>query len=325
MARQSYLEIANFICKFGEKKVFADLFDEVIVPAYQSNLHRKRRETSFFFLDVDDVELVAKDPNSRAIVGRLVKETELHRVQVFDASSGKLVPDERSLPTAPSSIFALLHNSHRLLYVREQSDSPSIAQFSGTSRVFIRRMHLNYINDEHATSKQQPGDRRITKKSLLTDIPIPDIEVVPIFSTESLATFVNRYKELQVMRIAIAETNNEVDNTEFFRQLRESKKETNSHKSVVEHRNPKGLKKSAVIDQLKPAAQGNALIKLRGVDGSGDKLIGNNENFNVRVPIAKTAANPIAVAKSLFAEFNKLVRKGVVTLGERSDKRKSSK
>jgi hypothetical protein len=217
MVRQLYLEIANFICRFGDTKVMADLFDEVILPAYESEARRQRRGTSFFFLDVDDVLLNPSHANSRAIVGRFVKETELHREQIFDPSLGQLVTDEKSLATAPSSIFVLLHDTHRLLYLREQSDSPTIAQFASTSRAFIRRMHLNYINGQFGELKiVAPGIRK-TKKTLLTEIPVPDVDVVPIFSSESLATFVNRYKALQVMRISIAETNNEIDNADFFR------------------------------------------------------------------------------------------------------------
>jgi hypothetical protein len=107
--------------------------------------------------------------------------------------------------------------------------------------------------------------------------------------------------------------------------MRESKKETKSVKTFVEHHNTKGLKKSAVADQLKPASQGNALIRLRGIDKNGDKLTGNNMDFNVRVPVTKTGTSPLSIAKSLFKDFEKLVKKGVVTVGEQPIKGKNPK
>ena len=129
-----------------------------------------------------------------------------------------MVPKPASMETAPSSLFALVLESHRLLFVREQSDSPSIGQFGSTARSFIRSTHMGYINGLHEEARNSEG-KKPTKKALLKQLPIPDVEVVAIFSSESLTAFVNRYKELQVMRVSLAETNNEIDNAEFFKQF----------------------------------------------------------------------------------------------------------
>src|SRR5688500_388311 len=103
---------------------------------------RRVQQSTYFFVDVHEGLLDDTDNSSQGICGRVVKETELYRRQAFDEKTGKLVIDPKTLQTAPSSIFVLLRTSHRLLYVRELSDAPSINQFRSTAKVFIEMAHV---------------------------------------------------------------------------------------------------------------------------------------------------------------------------------------
>ena len=84
----------------------------------------------------------------------------------------------------------------------------------------------------------------------------------------------------------------------------------------MEHSNPKGLKKSAVIDQL-VASQGNAFIRMDGVDDNGDILTGDNSHFNLRVPVERNEIeqSPARAGQHLRDKFNELVDKGIVQVG----------
>jgi hypothetical protein len=146
---------------------------------------------------------------------------------------------------------------------------------------------------------------------------VPEVEVVPMFSSQTLAEFVLRYRELRKMRIWLAETNSEIDNLEFFRELRELKNQTGSTKTSMEHSNPRGLTKSAVVEQLGAASQGNAFIRMDGVDDNGDILTGDNSHFNLRVPVERNEVeqNPARAGQHLREKFNELVDKGIVQVG----------
>lgn len=325
MGRQAYLEVANFICKFGDDLVMNDFYDEIIVPAFKSDSKRTIWGTTFFFHNVTTGRLNENEPQSEAVFGRLIRLTTLRREQIYDDNSNRLIVDPKSLATAPSAIFALLRKNHRLLFVREQSDSPTIKQFGSTAKRFITQTHLNYVNAQHDESRDSAKGLQIPKRHILKRVPVPEVEVLPVYSHDSLEAFVNRFKELQVVRISIAETNNEADYSNLIKQLRASKKNTNSHNTTVEHRNPQGLEKAEVVKQLKPASQGNAHIKLTGKDKNGDELVGNNENFNVRVPLGEIGRSLHATATRLYDIFKDLLKKGVVEVGQPLDQRDPGK
>jgi hypothetical protein len=137
VARQQYLEIANFILRFGDRLKMIDLFTEIVLPAFVGGAERTYKDTRYMFLDVNLVKLEHKGRKYPAVAGRFVKDTKLKRAQLFDYDKKGLVKSEVTLDTAPSSVFALILEGHRLLYVREQSDSPGLDAFRSTILKFV--------------------------------------------------------------------------------------------------------------------------------------------------------------------------------------------
>jgi hypothetical protein len=84
MTRYKHVEVANFICRFGDDKVLLDLLEEVVLPAFNSNERRSYGTTSYFFHQVKLVEIKSANLPIWCITGRFIKNTVLQREQIFD-------------------------------------------------------------------------------------------------------------------------------------------------------------------------------------------------------------------------------------------------
>jgi hypothetical protein len=313
MARPLDLEIANFVCRFGDRLVLNDLLEEVVLPAFFREDARQYGETQYFFTDQKFGYLKKDNIDSLALRCRFIKNTVLRRHQIYSPTDG-LVSDEQALESAPSAIAILLLKSHRLIFLREVPFAPTPAQFGTTFQHFLRQSMESY----HLAAYQEGNrsGRRITKKSLRDQFPFPSVDVVPVVSSESLKHFVKRFDVLNTLKIEVAPTNSELDNSELFRMLRASKEDVASQKTVVQHQNPKGLDKDGCIAHVEAAKQGNARIQMKGVDENGDALIGNNENFSVHASLGEPADGVDERATDAFEKYEELVDNKVIDIGK---------
>lgn len=305
MARfQQHLNIANFICKFGEQKVLLDFGTEIVIPAFTENLTRKYADTSYFFHQVEIVDLGNDGRDEIAIAGRFVKQTKIARDQVF--ADGNLVKDHRELDSAPASFFALLLSNHKLLYVRENSGAPSLATFGSTVESFLRVKHKKWVDAEY--ERRNEGEQKVTKKSILDSVPPPELNILELSSEVSIREFVKKFRTLNSVEVRLVNTNHELDNSPLFGDLREVKEAVGADRLTVktEKSGEKGLLKDKVSRLVaKPAEDGNSVITLRGVDQAGDKLNGNNSEFKLSIPV-KTL--PSRVTKALHVMFEAYVK-----------------
>lgn len=312
MARQLDIEISNLVCRFGPKLVLNDLLEEVVIPAFFRVNARDFGETQFFFTEQTFGYLKEGDIDSLALHCRFIKSTVLRRHQVYSPSKG-LVTDEKSIESAPSAVAILLLKSHRLLYVREVPHAPAPAQFGTTLKHFLR-LSMSAFQNERYQAERQAGSK-VTKKAIKARYPSPEVDVIPVVSSESLKHFVNRFKSLNTLKFEIAPTNSELDNSEFFKMLRESKSNVASKTTVIQHHNPNGLNKAQCVSTVEAAKQGNAHIYMKGTDSNGDELKGNNENFSVRATLEEPGEEYDALAIDAYEKYEELVEDKVVVIG----------
>lgn len=310
----SQLELANLICKFGDK-VLLDLAHEVVLPAFRNETHRRTfGETSYFFLDVavgsfEDIDGIP----SPAVIGRLVKNTTLERRQLFDEGTGKLVKAPHSLPSSPSSIFVLLLSVHRLLYVREMPGAPSLDVFRATLLRFLRAEHESFVAGRY--QEQKGADPKTTRKKVLEEFPKPTLDLIPLTSDEDLEAFVSQFGVLTQFQVVLKNRNDEVDDNEFFEGLQKRKDKVKSATSTLTHRSSAGLDKNEVLAEAKAATeQGNQIVNLVGTDPTGAKLWGNNERFQLKHTIANLGDTVPKAAEQMFNVFRRLVANRAVKL-----------
>ena len=311
------LQFANFICRFGENKVLIDLIEEIILPAFQdSSLERNAGHSQYFFHNVAIIELEGEEVPVLGIVGRYIQDTELQRTQIYDKNTGSLRRDEQTIQSSPSSIFLLVLNNHRLIYLKETPYAPSLNSFKATTKKFI-----NIKRDQYVNAMYQNDRKTFTRKELDIEFPKANLEVVPLGGKSNINDFVEKFEILENVKIKLLETNNELDNNDFFRELRRRQKLSNSEKTQLEYDNKHGLSKQYMADELSAAtSQGIAKINLVGQDTQGNEIRGNNDSFKINIVIDSISSNLKAASQELYNRLLNLSNRNKIDLGEIQDK-----
>lgn len=312
MPKKTYImEFGNFICKFGRKKLL-DFAESIVIPAFfDKKLYRYFGETRYFLYNVEFIDLTKNhDKPIAAICGRIIKDTILEREQVFDENKG-LVKDSRAIKSSPSAIFLLILNNHRLIYIKETKDAPTKETFGNTILNFLRSKHQEFINNEYI--KINSDDKKITKRELLKIYPRPSLDIIPLTSNVGIEEFIQKYNKLKKIEIIFKNRNDETDNNYFFEALQTRQDLIQSKNTKLTHYNKEGLEKEEAIKEVQEASShGNQLIKLSGIDEDGDKLDGNNEEFQLKKSIVGITGNIEEDAANIYNSFLTLLESGTI-------------
>ena len=309
------LNLANFICKFGEKFVLLDLADEIVIPAFtDESFKRKYADTNYFFHGVELINLSTSEKNEMAIAGRLVKETTVSRSQIL--KDGEIIKDYQELSSAPTSFFVLLLSNHKLLFVRENSGAPSIQIFESTILSFLKLAHRKWIDLKF---NERNDEAPIKKNDLYNEWPSPTLEIVPLASEETINAYVDKFKVINSVEIQLLNTNHETDNSPLFRSLRSVKGDTGADKLSIKTQKTGtvGLEKAEVTKLISGQAQeGNSRITLQGEGLAGDKMKTMNTEFYIAIPVTTLKENVGIAAASLVDTLNRHVSQGAINLRE---------
>ena len=321
MAFIKRIEFGNYTCTFGDRFVLLDLFDEVVWPSFMEMAQiRKSRDSEYFFVDTMLTEVDIPGYGKKlCISGRFVKNAKLKRDQIFRVDEG-VIEDHDELETAPSSLFLLVLESHRLIFVREVAGAPSLDAFKATSARFLRSQHKRFIEQAHSDSKkcsdQDDDYKKLTKKALIEQYPYPHLRITPLTDSPGLRDFVNKFKKIDELSIKLLPTNKEdIDNDDFWNELNDKREKIGSNKAAVHFSNKKeGLSDNEVYEQCSSATSlGNSEINIKGQDNLGDSLAGSNEDFQLKVELVDLTKDVEKSAKPLLGAFMHLVKAGAVT------------
>jgi hypothetical protein len=301
------LEMGNLICKFGQSNLM-DYFDEVVLPAFtDSKLKRKYGKTNYFF---DKVSLVTVQGRV-LLAGRIIKDALLEREQVYEEGKG-LVADFGEMRSSPSSVFVLILDVHRVLYVKETKFAPTLDNFKSTLEKFLKIKHLEFIDALQERKKEDEGTR-VAKAVLMGEHFPPSLDVIPLTSAQDIESFVRQYEVLRSVVYKFSARNDEHDNEGFFEAVQRQKDEVGSISTEVKHANKEGLDKEHVISEVRAAtAQGNQKVTLSGVDSSGVKLRGDNSSFQLKAVVSVASKLPSKIAAALYNKFDSLVGDGLI-------------
>jgi len=303
---------ANFILKFGDHDLI-DYLDEVVVGAFTDDaLVSNRRGSSFYFLEVELVEL---DPNKGnwAIAGRFVQDTMLRRTQVYKEGQG-LVHDEATLQSCPSAFFVLTLDDHRLIYFAETAYAPPIASFKATITAFIKRKHLAFVDRQHAEANKN-DDQIVTRKQLTELHPTPSLSIIPLTNKEGIEEFLARYSVIRKVEIIVHKPNREVDAADAVANIQALRKQLGSDKAKLSLTETEGLDHEGTKEVLEDITDSpNIDTTVSGLDQAGDKLQGSNEDFSVRADVDLAQLETPNMARRLFAKMEQLRERGVLRL-----------
>ncbi|MEB5475686.1 hypothetical protein [Acinetobacter pollinis] len=292
------LEIANLVCKFGENNLL-DLYKEVIEPSFFKEKFRKAGKSTFYFDQVSLTNLgkdTLGEKDTIAITGRFIKKTILEREQYID-NFGNILRDKQNLPSAPSAIFTLILNNHRLLYAAETKYAPTIDNFRSTLIYFLRNEQMNY----HKSLPKEEG------VDFLKRFPIVELTITPLTNQQSLKDNIYLFDTLKKVSFILNDRNSEIDGEDMFRQMQETLDDANGQ-GKFEITNKKGLNKEVIADEARKATmQGNQTVVLDGVDINGNKLRIKNDDIKIRRSIQVIQNNIKATVSNMFLEFKNII------------------
>jgi hypothetical protein len=307
------LNIANFICKFGEQLVLLDMLHEVVIPAFTGAHERAYGDdVRYFFHGVEILDVSDTDTPEVAIAGRFVKEGKVARDQVY--VGGRIVKDHQELDTAPSSFFVLLLSNHKLLYVRENSGAPLISTFESTISAFLKSSYRTWISDEFERRKEIAP---ITKKALIGKSPPPIVEIVELSTNSEIHAFVKKFRVINTVEIQLLNTNHETDNEPLFRNLRVVQNRLGSNQLTIKNtkNGDVGLNKTDVANLVSgQAEEANARIILRGKDLEGETMNAVNDHFKLSISVENLPQQVRKGAVKLIETFRRQVRSGIVNV-----------
>lgn len=289
MAYTKKIEFANFTCIFGERLVLLDMFDDVIYPAFEEKKHnRSYMDSDYFFLDTQLVQVKDKKQGLQiGIAGKIVKNTKLKREQIFREGTG-IIEDHDEMESAPTSMFVLILNNHRLLYVKEVPGAPDLTAFKATCAKFFKIEHKNFINRiwEHNKAKREKNKsiERLTKMKLVQMYPYPDLRITPLTDPQGLKQFLDKFSKIGRLGISLVPTNSEtLDNDGFWKDLEKADNQIGAKRTTVTFNNKSdGLNSEEVFKHCEKASKlANSKLNLNGVDKHGGTLKGNNEDFSL--------------------------------------------
>jgi len=314
LRRTPTVSFANFICRFGDRLTLLDLATEVVLPAFlDPSLTRKYGPSRYFLYQMKRRVLPASSTNelpTLILYGRFVKDTVLTRSQIFTQEQG-LVEQEASIASAPSSFFVLILNNHKLIYLPETADAPSLDTFASTVHGFLRTKHRLYIDRLYQNLKG--SDAPPTKKHLYEEYPPPDVEVLPLASKTSIDNFVDTFDTLTQLEFRILDTNQELQMQETYQRLREMKDSIGSKKTKLIHSNSAGLDKTQAKEQIHAsAATGNQEVKLTGTASDRTRVSGDNQHFKLQVPLGDIADDPFERARQLVETYRRQIEQGTL-------------
>lgn len=317
MKRSFSVEFWNFVCHFGESKLL-DFYIELVHPAFfNKGLVREYGETSWFFHDTKLLICDIDGDNLPFIYGKIVKDYELQRDQIFQ--DDELIADPLSIQNSPSSIFILSLFDHRMFFIKEHQDSPTMDSFKSTIEKFINTVRVDKINEEydyHELLRKEHGQlKRKTKKSLGVAYPKPDIEIIPLASDAGIEEFIRDLKRIDLLQLDLVMPNSEGDSNDFFSQWRKEKKKLGDSKSSTTFRKGKSktLPHGAIAELAKEAARDeNILFKIKGKDQQDDDVTGTAESFKLKRNLSEIQQSPTLLAKATYEIFKNLIADGII-------------
>jgi hypothetical protein len=319
MRFKTRVEFVNYTLNFGSEKVLLDAFREIVEPSFASQKYIRRTSTaSWFFMDVTLIALdSSQDVPVLGLAGRFVKKTKLKRTQVL-TSDNQLKEDQRELDSAPSSIFLLILNNHRLLFCKEMPDAPDINNFLKTSEHCLRKAHADHINREvEKLDLSTLIERQEVRKLFEYDIPYPSLRITPLLDGEELTGFIDRFSIINRLTVKLLKTNkDEIDNDDFWESIEKKKEEINGDSVKIEiSSTTHSLNKEVVRGEaISAGAYANSDISIIGYDMQGGDLSGDNNDFSLKSEIENLSKNIEIAAKQMFSKLTNMIHDNIISI-----------
>lgn len=178
MPYKPHVEFANFTCKFGPYLNLVNLLEEVVIPAMTDTAQvRATSRADYVIEDATLMNLGDGEDRRLCIVGRFVKDTTYERTHIRE--SGKVKRSERKMSAALLSLFVLVLDTHKLIFLHETRDAPGLQAFESTIEYFLRAKYEIFLRALRDSLVDTQGDKDKVNAALIARDLIPVKESDP--------------------------------------------------------------------------------------------------------------------------------------------------
>ena len=308
----------NLVCRYGDVHTLLDLGVELFLPAIFGSHVRKYGQTQYFFTDVGHtlVRPAGFDSEQIVIFGRFIKDTVLKRDQIYEPEVG-LVPDNRSMQSSPSTLFALDLNNHKLILAPEVPYAPGADAFATTLERFLDRERNRYVRELHKQASSSEDAPSLAY--LFAEFPPANVTVTPLAGSQDVKHFIEQFEKITTLNIKLLDTNAEFPKRDLFKEMRAAKDDVRASTTSLIHESSAGLSKGAVASEIEAAASGgNQRILVRGVDSEGTKVSGDNQNIKLQVEVPEFPETVPTAAERMMTVFGEQIEKKFIRLDDGS-------
>lgn len=274
---EKLLYCANFNVTFGDEELpMLEFFEEIIYPAFKSGFIRGKEDVLPYYF-FDNIVLKMHENNRAILCGNLIKNTELRRKTIL--KDGQITSSPHIMESSPYSRFVIFLDNHRLILVKNESDSPDTRSFEATAKEVISK----YIRKENRRRKQENQKSEDLRKELL---PKASVRVIDTPSEDEIKKMVGEAYKIAYLKLSFFPLNNDDDPSGLFENLRKEAESLGSKTGNVTFNSPRS--KEEVIKVL-DATNGLADPNLRIRDENKNERNISKKDFKTqeRIPLAK--------------------------------------
>lgn len=274
---EKLLYCANFNATFGDKELpMLEYFEEIIYPAFKSGFIRGKEDTLPYYF-FDNIVLKTYENDRVVLCGNLIKNTELKRKTLLE--NGQITSSPYTMETSPYSRFVIFLDNHRLILVKNESDSPDTRSFEATVKEVVNR----YIREENRRRKKEMDSVKDSRAELL---PKATIRVIDTPSEEEIKKVISEAYKIVSLTLNFFPLNNDDDPSGLYENLRKELENLESRTGRVTFNSPQskeGVIK--VLDQTNGLADPN--LKIRDENKNERKISKKDFKIQERIPLAK--------------------------------------
>lgn len=256
------IQFGNFNVTFfedNEDKPMLSHFEDIIYPAFNSNIERKMKSGIYSLIDVSIQEV----DGEIVLAGCLIKNTKYEVYTTME--NGSLEFDRHNVLTCPFSKFVIFLRNHRMVLVKNEKNSPDLRSFNSSIGYIINEFIRNE-NKRRKNNKVSPTTENL--KPLL--LPSATVNIVGLpKDSQSIIEKLDELKKVKRVVLRFFPLNNDIDTTEFTKAIRQMAFNTDTKNSSFILNSPK---KNIGVANLLTQTEGTVAANVEGITKDGEKV-----------------------------------------------------
>ena len=290
MLDKKVMQFANFNITFGnnDKPMLEHLLD-IIYPAFTSGIGKgTTKDNKRYIFQKVEIKLISED---YYMVGNLIKDTIYHVSTVME--NGDLIQVDRFTPTSPYSRFIINLKNHRMILIKNESNSPDTRSFQSVVRSCLQK-YINKINKEKTIKDKYP-------EALVNIVDIPFKENIDKELAEA--------SKIVSLTFRMFKPNKDMSYEPMIEALHSRMKESETNSASVVLNNPKNKETVkqmmySVGDLAEPS------LRIKDKNGVGKRI--RPENLTMKIQLEKLDRDICSYEDSFFLDVAKTQGGGAI-------------